>query len=74
MDFFFPLFENVSGLCRGDGSLLRLARRDGTTADATLCSAGMSRNFILAFLNAAIGSSSGLFVFARRNDGGIARR
>lgn len=46
MDF-FPLFENVSGLCRGDGSLLRLARRDGTTADATLCCAGMSRNFIL---------------------------
>lgn len=62
MDF-FPLFENVSGLCRGDGSLLRLARRDGTTADATLCCAGMSRNFILPSWMPRLNLPPGSFVF-----------
>lgn len=46
MDFFSSFRECIRTL-PGDGSLLRLARRDGTTADATLCCAGMSRNFIL---------------------------
>lgn len=44
---FFLFSRMYPDFAGGDGSLLRLARRDGTTADATLCCAGMSRNFIL---------------------------
>jgi len=38
-DGFFSSFRECIRTSPGDGSLLRLARRDGTTADATLCSA-----------------------------------